>query len=149
MSPEKRRHFYDLSSEKLHLRWILEFRCTVRLENTSYFSLISNLFIACVCPPTNLKYRSTNVNTNYHKFTVVYCESLNLIGYITADYLLFYNKLSSARNLIGSQPWSIEEQTHRWRQHSIQIWLLHDSLNQSQFFAKHCNHSVRFIWNIQ
>ena len=150
MSPEKRRHFYDLSSEKLYLRWIVELRFTVRLENTFYCSLISNLFIACVCPPANLKYPSSNVNTNKHKFTVVYCESLNLIGYITADYLLLYNKLSSASNLIGSQPWSIEGQTHRWRrQHSIQIWLLNDSLNQSQFFAKHWNQSVRFIWNIQ
>ena len=52
-------------------------------------------------------------------------------------YFPLYSKLSSARNLIGSQLWSIKRQKHRWRQRSIQIWQLHDSLNQSQFFAKH------------
>ena len=30
-----------------------------------------------------------------YKFTVVYCESVNLIGYITVDYLLIVNSYAS------------------------------------------------------
>ena len=52
---------------------------------------------------------------------------------------------SYARILIGSHLWSIGGQTHRWRQRSIQVWQLRDSLNESQFFAKHGNQSVCFI----
>ena len=32
---------------------------------------------------------------NQYKFTVVYCESVNLIGYITVDYLLIVNSCAS------------------------------------------------------
>ena len=32
---------------------------------------------------------------NKYKFTVVYCESVNLIGYITVDYLLIVNSYTS------------------------------------------------------
>ena len=44
----------------------------------------------------------------------------------TFIYLMLYNKLSSARILIGSLLSSIKGQTHRWRQRSIQIWQLRD-----------------------
>ena len=43
--------------------------------------------------------------TNWYsyKFTVVRCESVNLIGYITVVYLLLYNNPSNSRILIGSR----------------------------------------------
>ena len=43
-----------------------------------------------------------NVNSDYFKFTVVYCESVNLIGYITDFYLLIetsYASVHIARNV--------------------------------------------------
>ena len=58
-----------------------------------------------------------------------------------------YNKIIYARLLIVSHLWSIGGQTRRWRQHSIQVWQLRDSLNQSQFVAKHSNQSK--IWFYQ
>ena len=58
-------------------------------------------------------------------------------------YRLLYNNPSNSRILIGSRLWSIRGQTHRWRQRSIQVFF---NLNQSQFFAKHSNQSVRFIF---
>ena len=49
------------------------------------------------------------------------------------------------RILIGSHLRFIGGRTHRWRQRSVQVWQLSDFLNQSQFFIKHSNQSVRFI----
>ena len=57
-------------------------------------------------------------------------------------YRVLYNNPSYSCILIGSCLWSIRGQTHRWRQRSIQFFF---HLNQSQFFAKHSNQSVRFI----
>ena len=61
------------------------------------------------------------------------------------NYEPLYNNPSYSRILIGSHLWSIREQTHTWRQCSILVFLDILNLNQSQFFAKHSNQSVRFI----
>ena len=69
----------------------------------------------------------------------------NFLRIIVAKYRVLYNNPSYSRILIGSHLWSIRGQTHRWRQRSIQVFLNFLNLNQSQFFAKHSNQSVRFI----
>ena len=61
-------------------------------------------------------------------------------------YIYLCNKLSSARILIGSQPWSIKGQTHRWRQRSIQIWQLRDSLIQSQYLLSIATNQFALFW---
>ena len=48
--------------------------------------------VLVICPLTSI-----SIN-----FTVVYCESVNLIGYIIVCYLLLYNNPSYSRILIGS-----------------------------------------------
>ena len=60
---------------------------------------------------------------------------------------ILYNNPSYSRILIGSRLWSIRGQMHTWRQRSIQFFLIFLilNLNQSQFFAKYSNQSVRFI----
>ena len=57
-----------------------------------------------------------------------------------------YNNPSNSRILIGPRLWSIRGQTHRWQRHLIQVFFNFFNLNQSQFFAKHSNQSVRFIF---
>ena len=73
-------------------------------------------------------------------------SDLNLSVFFSI-YWNLYNNPRYSRILIGSRPWSIRGQTHRWRKRSIQFflifWIL--NLNQSQFFTKHRNQSVRFI----
>ena len=46
---------------------------------------------------SNLMVMETQVSIilYYYKFTVVYCESVNLIGYITVSYLLIVNSYAS------------------------------------------------------
>ena len=41
------------------------------------------------------EFRYSLTITNYYKFPVVYCESVNLIGYITVFYLLIVNSYAS------------------------------------------------------
>ena len=61
-----------------------------------------------------------------------------------------YSNVSNKCKLCLFELWSIRGQTYRWRQRLIQVflnfWIL--NLNQSQFFAKHSNQSVRFIFFI-
>ena len=59
---------------------------------------------------------------NKNLITRVRTNSSTTRIYISPWIIILYNKLSSVRILIGSQLWSIKEQTHWWRQRSIQIW---------------------------
>ena len=50
---------------------------------------------ACLYPQSNSVFLYTYTNKNYYKFTVVYCESVNLIGYVIVCYLMIVNSYAS------------------------------------------------------
>ena len=93
--------------------------------------------------------RSYSQDISCWRFEVVFVEFIIWMNVLfstsTLSISYLYNNPSHSRILIGSRLWSIRGQTHRWRQRSIPIVLIFFNLNQSQFFAKHSNHSVRFI----
>ena len=51
--------------------------------------------LSCYIENGNIANQIHGFTIDYGKFTVVYCESVNLIGYITVDYLLIVNSYAS------------------------------------------------------